>query len=386
VSRVVLMPSSYPPSLGGVEELSRHLALALVEAGDAVEVWVPTVEDTDAPFTVELDGITVRRFPMPLPSSDPRTLTRLPTASIRSLLELKRAATAFRPDLLNVQCFGPNGIYATALATVGRLPLVVSLQGETVMDDTDIFTRSSVMRTGIRWGLRRARVVTGCSAFTLADAQGRFGLDPAKSVVVANGVDLSAGDDPAAAWDGAPDRPYLLGLGRVVAKKGFDLLLGAYARIPEAERTADLVVGGEGAQLAPLRREAARLGLADRVHFPGRLTRQEVAAAMAGAELFVMPSRLEPFGIVILEAWRAGTPVLATSIGGPPEFVRPDVDGVLVDPTDTGAFTDVLRGLLADADRRARLGAAGARRVTEFAWPVVASSYRELYAALGPAL
>jgi glycosyltransferase involved in cell wall biosynthesis len=381
MSRVVLMPSSYPPSLGGVEEMCRHLALALVEAGDAVEVWVPTAEDTDAPFTVELDGITVRRFPMPLPSSEAGALARFPVASTRSLLHLRRAVAAFGPDLLHVHCFGPNGIYATAVATLQRLPLVLTLHGETVMDDTDIFTRSSVMRTGIRWGLRRARVVTGCSAFTLADSQDRFGLDPAKSVVVPNGVDLSAGPDPVPAWAGAPDRPYVLCLGRVVEKKGFDLLLAAYAGIPETERTADLVVGGEGAQLASLRREADRLGLADRVHFPGRLSRQDVAAAMAGAELFVMPSRLEPFGIVVLEAWRAGVPVVATSIGGPPEFVRQDVDGVLVDPADTAAFTAVLRDLLADPDRRGRLGGAGADRVTEFAWPVVAARYRELYAA-----
>jgi glycogen synthase len=378
---VVLLPSSYPPSLGGVEELSRHLALALVAAGDTVEVWVPTAEATDAPFTTELDGLTVRRFPMPLPSSDRRALARFPTASTRSLLAMRRAAAAFRPDVLHVQCFGPNGIYATALSTLCRIPLVVTLQGETVMDDADIFDRSHTMRTGLRWGLRYARTVTGCSTFTLQDARDRFGLGALDGVMVPNGVVVDVGPaDPA--WEGRPSRPYLLCLGRVVEKKGFDLLLAAYAGVPAEERSVDLVVGGDGSSLAGLRRQAEQLGVGDQVWFPGRLSREEVASAMAGATVFVMPSRLEPFGIVILEAWRAGTPVVATSRGGPPEFVHDGDDGVLVDPFDTAAFTAVLRMLLADPAGRTRIGAAGRSRCAAFDWTVVAGTYRDLYAEL----
>ena len=97
------------------------------------------------------------------------------------------------------------------------------------------------------------------------------------------------------------------------------------------------------------------------MHFVGRLDRQAVAEAMAGATLFVMPSRLEPFGIVILEAWRAGVAVVATNHGGAPEFVRDGQDGVLVDPFDTGGFRRRLgppsgRSGRAPTDRRSRTG------------------------------
>ncbi len=377
MTRVALLPSAYLPALGGVEELTRHLALTLRAGGDEVEVWTGTPDDRDPPSRQVLDGITVRRFPLPLPAARPGPLVRSGPGALRTMAALGRAVDEFRPDVLHVQCFGPNGVYATALAAWRRVALVVTLQGETVMDDADIFERSTVLRTGLRMALRRATAVTGCSAFTLADAEARFGLAHGAGSVVFNGVDLTAAG--ATVWAGAPDAPYVLAVGRVVEKKGFDLLLAAYAGLSPAERQADLVVAGDGAERARLVALAGRLGVADRVHFPGRLDRDQVAAAMAGAELFVMPSRLEPFGIVVLEAWRAGAPVVATAAGGPPEFVTDGVDGVLVDPSDTGVFSRVLADLLGSPARRRALAEAGRARVADFAWPVIADRYRACY-------
>jgi glycogen(starch) synthase len=103
---------------------------------------------------------------------------------------------------------------------------------------------------------------------------------------------------------------------------------------------------------------------------------------MAGADLFVMPSRLEPFGIVVLEGWRAGVAVVATTHGGPPEFVHDGQDGVLVDPFDTSAFAAVLDQMVTDDDHRQSVAAAGRARVAAFAWPVVAERYRAVYASV----
>ena len=398
MTRIALLPSSYPPSLGGVEELTRHLALALTEAGDQVEVWTGQPDDS-VPETVEIrDQLVVRRLPMPLPATNWSAIYRSITTGPRTLFSLRSAVAAFRPDVLHVQCFGPNGTYAAMLSRITGIPLVVTLQGETVMDDGDIFHTSRVLRHSLRSGLRTAAVVTGCSAFTLADAEERFGLVPGRGVVIPNGVELRhepAGNVPPA--DAAPtgrsgdddkgandwrDRPYILALGRVVEKKGFDLLIAAYAAVEDPGRTADLVIAGAGPALEDLKGQAVALGVADRVHFAGRLDRDQVAESMTGAELFIMPSRLEPFGIVVLEAWRAGVAVMATSRGGPPEFVHDGEDGVLVDPFDTVAFSSVLADLLRDADRRHAIAAAGRARVDAFSWPSIADRYRQLYSSL----
>ncbi len=383
MTRIALLPSSYPPSLGGVEELTRHLALALVQGGDHVEVWTGQPDDS-TPETVEvLDELIVRRLPMPLPATNWSAIRRSATTGVRTLFSLRDAVAAFRPDVLHVQCFGPNGAYASALSRLTGRPLVLTLQGETLMDDADIFDVSRSLRASLRHSLKTAAAVTACSSFTLHDAERRFGLPPGRGQVIPNGVELSTrpgcgSTRPA----GLPDRPYVLALGRVVEKKGFDLLVDAFAHTDSARRTADLVIAGTGAALEDLRRRAADLGVADRVHFVGRLDRGEVAGAMAGAELFVMPSRLEPFGIVILEAWRAGTAVVATNRGGPPELVRDGKDGVLVDPFDRAAFGAVLERLLGDDDLRRSVAEAGRARVASFAWPAIAERYRRVYSSV----
>ena len=388
MTRVALIPSAYPPSVGGVEELTRHLALALVAEGDEVEIWTGNPDDRD-PETVEVrDGLVVRRLPMPLPATNWAAVSHAATAGPHTLRALRRAVRMFRPDVLHVQCFGPNGAYATALSRLCGVPLVVTLQGETLMDDADIFDVSQFMRTSLRAGLRTAAAVTACSAFALDDAVARFGLPAGRGVVIPNGVSL---DQSAGASDGDADlgpltrlgsTPYVLALGRVVVKKGFDLLLAGYAAMDPTVRTADLVIGGTGPALQGLEAQAEESGIGDRVHFVGRLTREQVAAAMSGATVFAMPSRLEPFGIVVLEGWRAGIAVVATRRGGAPEFVRDGRDGLLVDPFDTAEVAQALGRLLSDESLRRSIAGAGRARVGGFAWPAVADRYRRLYASV----
>ncbi len=381
MTRVALIPSAYPPAVGGVEELTRHLALSLVAAGDEVEVWT-LLGDDSAPETVEVrDGLVVRRFPMPLPARSASKVSLTLTTGWRTMRSLRRAVAAFRPDVLHVQCFGPNGAYATALSRLCHVPLVVTLQGETLMDDSDIFETSQSLRAALRAGLRTATAVTGCSQYTLDDAEARFGLPAGRGTVIFNGVAAATDDPPAPVDLPAPlgTVPYVLALGRVVDKKGFDLLLAGYAAMDPADRTADLVIAGTGNALERLEAMAEESGLGERVHFVGRLSREQVSAAMAGADLFVMPSRLEPFGIVVLEAWRAATAVLATDHGGPPEFVRDGEDGLLVDPFDTVAVAAALGRVLSDGTLRRSLATAGHARVEEFSWPAIAATYRSLY-------
>ena len=376
--RIVLMPSAYLPSLGGVEELTRHLALELQATGDQVEIWAPG-PGVDPGATMEvLDGVTVRRFDMPLPRTDPLAVVRFGAGLSRTLWGMHAALRKFRPDILHVQCFGPNGAYATALSRLTATPLVVSLQGETMMDDADIYDHSSTLRAALRAGLRRAAEVTACSAFTLGDAEKRFGLPPGRGQVVFNGVDTDV-EAPAlpAAWSSRG--PFVFAVGRLVDKKGFDLLIKAFAAVRDRHPDVGLVLAGAGRSETSLAHLIADLGLDERVTLVGRLSREEVAAAMTAATAFVMPSRLEPFGIVILEAWRAGTPVIASSVGGAPEFVEDGRLGLVVDPHDTAALAGALDRLLADPALRDELGRAGKRAVADFSWARIAGTYREVY-------
>jgi glycogen(starch) synthase len=373
--------------LGGVQELSRNLAAFLVAAGDEVEVWWQQDDGVDCVTTEILDGLIVRRFPFPLPNSRPESWRSFVVGLARTTRELQKAVREFRPDLLHVHCFGPNGVYATLLSRLTRIPLVVTLHGETLMDDQDIFEHSMILRTALRVGLKQASAVTACSQFTLQDARSRFGLRSDKGEVIFNGVilDSHSESEPEVSVTLKMtesvniDGRYVLALGRVVEKKGFDLLIRAFARAKDAHPDVVLAIGGAGPSLSDLRKLSEELGIADRVQLLGRLSRSDVAARMEHAEIFVMPSRVEPFGIVILEAWRAGRALISTSRGGPPEFVTDGQTGLLVDPFDTSALAAALDRLLSDPAYGESLGRAGQRSVENFDWSRIGERYQQVY-------
>jgi glycosyltransferase involved in cell wall biosynthesis len=371
--RVALVSSSYAPHVGGVEEHVRQVARELHEAGSAVEVW--TVDRGTGSAVREVDGISVRYLPTPLPSGSlggvGRFLRRFPSAW-RSWVGAHRA---FRPDVIHVHCFGPNGVYALAVHRRFRTPLVVTSHGETVADDNAVFERSALLRTGLRRSLAVARHVTAPSQFVLDELRANFGL--AGGDVVPNGVDLSIPGDPArTAFSGR----YLLAVGRLGRVKGFDLLVDAFAG-SDLDPDVRLVIVGDGPERERLEALVAERDAGHRIVLAGRLDPAAVADAMAGAVAVVVPSRLEAFGIVALEAWRSGAPLVMTDRGGAPGFVRDGVDGILVDPLDPAALRSEMARAVADDALRSRLVAAGREHVREFTWRRVAEAYEAVYAA-----
>ena len=145
----------------------------------------------------------------------------------------------------------------------------------------------------------------------------------------------------------------LFALGRLHPNKAFDVLLRALALLPGAH----LSLAGEGPERAALERLAAELGIAGRVAFLG--WRQDTGALLAGCDVFVCPSRHEPLGNVVLEAWSAARPVIAAAAQGPVELIADGETGLLVPKEDPAALAAAIAGLLADPARAAGLAAAG---------------------------
>lgn len=155
-----------------------------------------------------------------------------------------------------------------------------------------------------------------------------------------------------AAWP-FPRGPKLLAIGRLHQNKAFDTLLRALALLPGAT----LALAGEGPEDAALRRLAGELGVAERVAFLG--WRRDVGALLAACDVFVCPSRHEPLGNVVLEAWSAGRPLVAADSQGPSEMVTNGANGLLVPKDVPQALAEALRDLLGDPDGAAALAAAG---------------------------
>lgn len=375
MTRIALVASSYLPRLGGVEEHVLHVARELQGRGHEVVVWAVDQHD-DAP--VDAGGVPTRYLPTPLPNRSVGGVTRfarrLPSAARR----WRRAARRDRPQVIDIQCFGANGPYAAALARRTGIPLVYSNHGETFMDANGTFESSSLMRRALRTTLGSAAQVTSCSRYAAGDLV-RFGPTPA-ATVVGNGIDLDLAGSPIPA--SLPQR-YIAGVGRLVANKGFDRLIAAFAEATARSELMgiDLVIGGDGPERAHLEAVALELGIASRVRFTGALDRAQVRTLLDGATAHVVPSIVEAFGIVVLEGWRSGVPVLVTDRGGPPEFVADGVDGLLFDPDDASGLARLIAETCGDDELRARIGGAGRVSAARFSWSAVADSYETVFDA-----
>jgi glycosyltransferase involved in cell wall biosynthesis len=162
-----------------------------------------------------------------------------------------------------------------------------------------------------------------------------------------------------AALDTPRGAPLLLALGRLHDNKGFDVLVEAMAALPAAW----LWLAGSGPLDQALKDQAARRGVASRIRFLG--WRDDAAALFAAADVFVCPSRHEPLGNVVLEAWAHGVPVIATDHGGPAELVSHGRDGLLVAVDDAPALATAIDRVVADQALSNALATAG-RATFEF--------------------
>jgi glycosyltransferase involved in cell wall biosynthesis len=199
--------------------------------------------------------------------------------------------------------------------------------------------------------------------------------------IIANFGDLPKGDPFPRAMHATPEGvPLILSLGRFVEKKGFDVLLRAMAALPEAY----LWLAGSGELEHDLKQQSQSLGISDRVRFLGWITNQE--RLFATADLCVFPSRIEPFGNVVVEAWQAGCPIIATRSEGPGLIITDGEDGLLVPIDNAAAIASAVRRLLSDPTLRHHLAENGRRTHEEhFSQEAICRQYVDLFRKLAAA-
>jgi glycosyltransferase involved in cell wall biosynthesis len=238
--------------------------------------------------------------------------------------------------------------------------------------------------------LRRATRIVGVSTGEVEEMRKHLPVDMSKVTVIPNGFH-HAQFDPApqgGAFRGhvgiGGDTPLVLFAGRLASNKGLHVLVPAFARLAQAHPRAVLVLAGEDQdQRARLERLAREAGIEKRVRFTGRLSPELYASALAAADVFVLPSEWEAFGIVLAQAMACGVPCVATRVGGAPDVVVDGETGTLVPYGDEGALADAIDALLADPDARRRMGEAGRQRAfAEYSWARVAERTLALYEEL----
>ncbi len=366
--RVCHLGKYYPPAHGGMESHVQTLAQAQAELGADVRVYC--VNHRPGPTQHDRDGeVAVSRF-----------ARAAAVAKLDVCPALPRALTGLDADVLHVHVPNPTMLLAV-LASRTRVPLVVTYHSDIV--------RQRVLRAAFRplerLAYRRAIAIlptspdyAGGSTFLKAYAD--------RLHVLPHGIDLAPYLDPSPAdrdeaarlrAEFAPAGPVWFGCGRMVYYKGFDNAIRALPEVP-----GTLVLAGEGPERRALESEAARLGVADRVRFPGKVPSLIPYYLAADAFWFPSNARSEAFGLVQVEAMACGLPVLNAEIphSGVPWVSPHEETGLTVPVDDPAAFAAAARRLLEEPGLRDRLGEAARRRAVErFDHRVMAARSLEIY-------
>ena len=336
--------------------------LSVVRRGPlALTAWSRGVAALLSPW--ELDGISIASAPF---ISPPRPLSygawgHWLAPSVAHALDRLQAQWPF--DLLHAHCVTPAGFAAARWSRRhGRTALAVSTHGPDVIS---VYARSRWARQATRFALGAADVVIANSSWAAGRCE-EIARHALPTEVVHLGADLVAG--PPARRD-RRERPAIVTVGHLVARKRHAVVLHALATLPEATRPDYLVIG-DGPGLEPLAHLASELGIADRVQLVGQLEHQRALAEMAGCQLYVMPSVEEPFGVAYVEAMAAGLPVIgARGQGGPEDIAAAGGGIVLVSADDHRALAQAIAAELQDPDRLAAQGAAARETVaSNFTW------------------
>jgi glycogen(starch) synthase len=373
----------YPPLIVG--GLGRHVDALSHELGAAGhEVCVVTRGGAGLPDGVH-EGVRVRRAAVDPIALDLTTESLLAWtqafehALLRAALPVVRR---WRPDVIHAhdwlvtQC-------ATTLAQVTGRPIVATMHATEAGRHQGWLPAplNRAVHSFERWLVGRATRVIVCSSFMRDELARLFELSPERVDVVPNGLDADAWRAPARARLAARaryagDGPLLVLAGRLVYEKGVHTALAAMPRLRRELPGARLVVAGAGPQEATLRAEARRLG--DAVHWAGFVPAGDLAALLGAADMVLVPSLYEPFGLVALEAAAAGTPLAVADTGGLRDLT---FAGARFAPDDPAALAGAVAGLLGDRSA-ARRGAARAQRIVrrDYTWTAVAKRTAALYA------
>lgn len=355
----LLATNDFPPKVGGIQSYLYELWSRLPGS----ETVVFTTRHRDAATWDAQQAFRIVR-------ADAGFL--LPTPAIRRRVDA--IAREIGAEVVFVDPMVPLGAIGPRLTAA---PYVVVAHG------AEVTVYGRLPGTGTVGGrvLRGAAGVIVAGAYT-SSVVNRVAGRAVPTLVVPPGVDPErfrplAADARAAARERfgiPPDVPLVLGVSRLVPRKGFDVVIDAVTELDGVH----VAIGGTGRDRSRLQRRAQRLGT--RCHFLGRVADGDLPALYASADAFAMVCRdrwggleAEGFGIVFLEAAACGVPVIAGRSGGSPEAVIDGETGYVVEPRDVRAVRDALARLLGDAELRAVIGDAARRRVeTRYSYDVLA--------------
>jgi len=289
---------------------------------------------------------------------------------LRMVRRLARVFREFRPDVVHTHSYVLR--YTLPAAWLVPPRWMVHTVHNLAEKEADWLGRATQ-----RFAFRHGVVPVAIAAAVARSFRAAYGREPAATIP--NGIDTAVFSRPEARipWRSAHgfgvDELLIVSVARLEPQKNPLALIEAFAR----GCAGRLIIAGDGSLLEAARQRAARLGIANRVHFLG--VRAGVPELLAASDVFALASDWEGSPLSVMEAMAAGLPVVATSVGGVPELVGDGATGILAPPGDVGALAGALESLARDPQRRREMGAAGRECSKRFDVSAMVAAYAALF-------
>jgi len=385
---------------GGTESVVHNMSRQLIDRGYGSKIFCTDMLSRSGEEVVQ--GVSVSRHPYVFPwwglSAEACKQMELKGGNPLSLGLLRALWHEPGVSLIHTHVQHRLGGMARTIARLRGIPYVASVHGGFyTLPHEQAARMQQPFKDRWEWGKPFGWLFGARRVLTDADAVICVGKDewlhmrtefPQKHVFyIPNGVNVDQfmnGDARLFREQFGLDGPYILCVSRMETQKNQLLLLRAFAAIAERHPTYSLVLIGPVVMkdyYQQIKAAVRDLDLKERVVLIPGLAPQDplLASAYKGAECFVLPSHNEPFGIVILEAWAAGIPVVAACVGGVPGFTHDREDALLFNDDDEMLLTRHLERLLGDIDLRNRLVANGRRQVKQYDWSQITNKWLEVY-------
>lgn len=385
--KVLTAAIRYPPSPGGAETHAHEVAKELVARGHDVTVYTSDLlrehpfEHLDQPYDL-VEGVSVVR----------NRAYRLGEALHYPMMPGQVRILREPADVLHSHSFGYFHTNVMALRRKLRdTPLVITphyhppetMQGGTARH----LLRKMYDNNLANWVFDQADVIIAVSRGELSSMAHHIN-DLGKVRVIPNGIHFTRFEELPGSGDFREPRgiegPMLLYVGRLAVNKRMEVVIQSMPELVRAHPDLTLVIAGPDDGVGEEWKElTTTLGVADNVRFEGFLSEEDMIAAYHDADVFVLPSEWEAFGIVLLEAMACRTPCVCADRGGAPEVIDEGGTGFVAAYGDVEEWTDRIGQLLGDDTLRRRMGDAGRQRVQErFVWPAIVDQILEVYREL----
>lgn len=390
--KILFVTTRFYPHVGGVEEVVENISSNL---GDKHEVVVlSSINEWKNPLTTSTEtedykGIKVKRVWMNLPgyfsgkfekdknanSLSLRTVVSFlafPYRLVSGVYKMNKFIKEFNPDVINLHFPDDAAIYFYLATIFIKKSIVTNIHGNDLQVISNIWPYSFFTRMIIK---KSSKIVVN-SEYMSNEFGTKYPHFLDKVLIIPNGLDINfpKSISPSRFFD----TEYIFYVGRIVNKKGVDIMLKAFAKAGISN--LKLLVEGKGELLSDMKSLAQNLGIQDKVSFTnGKLSKEDKYAYMKGSLFGIIPSRIEPFGIVALEFLASGTPLVASHTGGLVTILKDGETALFFENGNVEDLADKIHTLSSEQSLRDKLSQNGIIEATNYGWGNISQKYSNLF-------